>query len=498
MTKNDFLTQIGNRVDVVACEWEYDCMSQALDYLESSEAKAEYDYFYEKIAPHLLESSQVGAELLFLAEQSAVYVGMGKDVEPFVAENGNVLAHIGYRLPNINDEPSVKQSIFQQLQNTVAINKLLNEHIYHKDDYIETYASGNFHNGAKDLYHQMPLQGWKIHISANNLEDYQKLLETVLPEFNQQGVIYKVAAPDSFDIFTEGAQAGKHITVYLNENFDMSRFSPELQNVLGEQGMTVDGEMSLGGRMFARYGKFRERPEHELVCLFGGSTYDERGTVAPSWANALSSQQILSFPTICAEKFNMTGDYKAYVQEMFTMNSMAPNNYLYHTLEINPQDMQCATDLLSQHKSYSSFGSAVYELHGHAYIMVHENDKSLQRALDSENMKYIRPDWDCKCTMYFINPEHETLAREMIGQDREDISLERFQDGSVAVCVDSLIKEGSFEFMKSIDFESAGIQVLEVLGGQDHLFAIEQNRARAQDIDLTTPSFPDYEGFEWD
>ena len=100
--------------------------------------------------------------------------------------------------------------------------------------------------------------------------------------------------------------------------------------------------------------------------------------------------------------------------------------------------------------------------------------------------------------MYFINPEHEALARDMIGQDREDISLERFQDGSVAVCVDSLIKEGSFEFMKNIDFEGAGIQVLEVLKGQDHLFAIEQNRARAQDIDSTTPSFLDYKGLEWD
>ena len=121
MTRNDFLSQVKDRVDIVSCEWEYECLVQSLNDLELDDRKVEYDYFYDKMAPRLLESQLDGVDLLYLLEQGAGCVGMGKDIEPFVGENGSVLANMGYRLPDINDDPSVKQSTFQQLKDTVAI-----------------------------------------------------------------------------------------------------------------------------------------------------------------------------------------------------------------------------------------------------------------------------------------------------------------------------------------------------------------------------------------
>ena len=129
---------------------------------------------------------------------------------------------------------------------------------------------------------------------------------------------------------------------------------------------------------------------------------------------------------------------------------MAPNNYLYRALEINAQDIELVEELLSDYKNnnFGSFGSAIYELEGHTYVMLHENDMDFAYVLEHQDVKYIRPDWDYKCNMYFINPEHASLAREMIGHDTTDISLAYFQDNSVAVCVDSLIKEGSWIFFE--------------------------------------------------
>ena len=457
-------------------------------------------YFYDKIAPRILDKTISGAELLTVLEQSASCVDKGRDIEPFIHENSSVLANITYLLPNINDDISVKQEAFQQIESIIAINKLVNTHIYREDNYVENHGGGNFHNGGDESYYQMPLQGWKMHISANNLEDYRKLLETALPEFNRYGVIYKVLDPYSFESFSSGAQAGKHITVYLNEAFDMSKFSPELRDMLQEQGPIVEGELSLGGRMFARYGRFREEPIDKLVCPYGSFSYDERGLYSPSWASVSEPNQIMSIATMYAERLNSTNDYKAYAQEMFTMNHMAPNNYLYCALEINAQDIELVEELLSDYKNnnFGSFGSAIYELEGHTYVMLHENDIDFAYVLEHQDVKYIRPDWDYKCNMYFINPEHASLAREMIGHDTTDISLAYFKDNSVAVCVDSLIKEGSWTFLQSIDFEGFGIQVTGVAYSQDHPFAIEQIRIQTQGIDLTIPSHSEQEGIEWD
>ena len=498
MTRDDLLLQIGEKVDLTKSKWEFGCLIEGLDRLEVDDKEMERSYFYDKIAPRILGGKLSGPDLLEMLDQSINCIAMGKDIAPFVGENGNVLAKVSHLLPQFDDDPHIKQSTFHQVSNIIAINKLINEHIYEQDNYVENYICSEFHNGVRDAGYQMPLQGWKLHISATDLDDYRKLLETALPEFKKEGVMYKVVAPESFESFAEGSQAGKNITVYLSDAFDVSKFSPKLQNMLSEQSTFVEGELSLGGRMFARYGKFREHPHDQLVCPYGGSTYDERGICAPSWVGTLDPQQILSFAAICEERLNITGDYKEYAQSMFTMNSIVPNNYLYHALEINPQDMKGVHELLSTYTRPHGGGSAIYELDGHAYVMLHENDKRFKEVLEREGIKYIRPDWDFKCNMYFINPEHESLAREMVGQDRDDVSLEHFQDGSVAVCMDSLIKEGTWDFVRNANFEGFGIQVTDVVYGQDHLFAIERNQIKAQHIDLTTPSFPEQEDFEWD
>lgn len=500
MTKDNLLSLVRERIDVKEFAWNYKSLTRKLDQLEQKGQQTERDYFYGKIVPLVLDKKMSGQDFLYALERYAACVNSGQDIEPFIKENLSVFNRIAKMLPNLSEEPAVRQECFRKAETVIAINKFLNTHIYDKDNYIESHRIGHFHNGASDAYYQMPLQGWKMHISAASLEDYRQLLEVALPEFNKQGVIYKVIAPESFDLFANGGQAGKNITVYLNEAFDFSKFSPELQNMLQEQGPPVAGELNLGGRMFARYGRFRETPSDRLVCSHGGSSYDERGACAPPWVNALSPTQILSYAANCGERLDLTGDYKAYAQEMFTMNNIAGHNYLYQALEINPQDVDVITELLEDYKNEhcESYGSAIYELAGSTYIMLHENDKDFATKLVSKEINFIRPDWDFKCNMYFINPAYESLAREMIGSDDKDMSLICFQDGTVALCVDALIKEGSWDFCKRIDFERFGIPVDYILCGQDNFFAIEQNKLETQHIDLTIPSAPNMDGIDWD
>lgn len=491
MTQQEFLTSLGLDANQQNIEMYKNLVNDI-----NSLGQESIDYFNSQVVPEILKHGLDEWDLLDELTMSYFYVRNGSDIAPFLNNPVSYLQNHANMLADFRDMKVVRDDAAKKVETLLAIDRLADKHVFHKKGISAWEQHGNFYSANDGKSHKMPLQGWKLHISSNDIDDYKKILSCALPEFDKAGVMYKIVNPSQFSKFTNGEQAGKHITIYLTEAFDVSKFSQELRAILNEKATPVNGEMEMGGRIFARYGKFRGNDPSSLVNIEKGKSRDVRGMHAPEWVKPLSPEQVLSYVSDCKARLEQTGDYKAYAQEMFLMHEMVPGNYLYMAVEINPLDIEDVTDAV---KYSSNYGSAVYELDGHAYVMIHEQDKeNVLSQLQRDDIKYIRPEWDFKCAMHYIDPSQEELAREMIGPDDKDISIAHFNDGTVVVCVDETLKEDSHQFCMRVDFDGYGIQVLDTVHGCDHKFAIDQNQIETKDIDLDDRESEEYDSIDWD
>lgn len=130
----------------------------------------------------------------------------------------------------------------------------------------------------------LPYEGWKLHITANSFPDYQELLGRLVPFLKSKGLFFKVVRPSQYAHFADlsNLQAGKFVTIYLNNSHEFMGLSEELQGLLGGSfGIPVAGELHLGGRIYARYGSFKGKTIYNPYT--GRQELDERGKVCPPW-----------------------------------------------------------------------------------------------------------------------------------------------------------------------------------------------------------------------
>lgn len=131
---------------------------------------------------------------------------------------------------------------------------------------------------------QLPYEGWKLHITAASYPDYEELLGKLVPFLKQKGLFFKVVRPSQYAHFADlsNMQAGKFVTIYLNNSHEFMGLSEELQGLLGGSfGIPVAGELHLGGRIYARYGAFKGKTIYNPYT--GQQVVDERGKVCPDW-----------------------------------------------------------------------------------------------------------------------------------------------------------------------------------------------------------------------
>ena len=173
---------------------------------------------------------------------------------------------------------------------------------------------------------QLPIQGWKIHISAKDADEYLQLLQHVAKDLTAMGVPYKVVTPSEFDEFQSGPQAGKCITIYLTKDFDLQKFSNESKELLMSDSIAPTGDFHLGGRMFARYGRISG--EHNLGMILNVDGYekcDRRDIAAPDFITGYNVESILSFYSQCEDRFQQHGDLKRYLVERAMMVELPEN-----------------------------------------------------------------------------------------------------------------------------------------------------------------------------
>lgn len=428
-------------------------------------------YFCDHVAPYYMEGPGKNSMACKDMEYMARAVLQDKDVRSVLGINYRELNSRLNGLPSIQPQQtySYEQSQAQRYEQRTAarseqeifanINTMINRYVWHTHTGGDTHVNKTdkfYAQSANVVHHDLPTQGWKFHISARDLADYERLLSVALPEFDKLGVSYKVTKPESFEEHHSKSQAYKDITIYPTPSFDINNFSPELRSVLLDEQSPMPGEDALiQGRIGARYGKFRgeagaskeslgilSAPDGKLVA-------DTRGvSFKPDFVSEMYPQEILGFYSDCARRYQETGDFKRYLQEAATMTKSDGRSNSYMTLEVIPGYEKQLQSVVSRDPQSMSI---IYNCGGKSYALVH-NDYASQAVDVMRQMglraDYFRPEWDKRFDIYQIHPNDINKSVAMVnaynvGRDLEngapEMSYMYLDDGSFAIKVDTTL-----------------------------------------------------------
>lgn len=164
------------------------------------------------------------------------------------------------------------------------------------------------HVGSYGKINELPLQGWKFHVSAKP-ETMLKIGKDLLPELQKRGIPHKVVS--NFDGYLARAgkegksQQGKFITVYPRNEEEAVEYGKMLKKIMSEKGYTRDdflnipNEMELAPGLYGRYGRLVggdlkdangnviRGSENMILDPNGNAVPDPRGDVLPSFIKPL-------------------------------------------------------------------------------------------------------------------------------------------------------------------------------------------------------------------
>lgn len=280
------------------------------------------------------------------------------------------------------------------------IQKLIAKYVYHEREYQDKNPNSTFcHDINPD---RIPFQGWKLHISAASLQDYENLLKSLCPDFDKLGVQYKVTKPELLYAQMQSEQVGKAITVYMTPSFNYAALSQASKDILNTEAIEVPHEHKFGGRIYARYGVFREG--NVLLSPEGRLYNDPR----QKWASVEFVKQnptwddIGDFYNKAKEVYHATGNYKDYIEEVMlgvgtyqceNNQSWDSRRHNFIALEFQPQDKDVIKSVL---RAYGDEFCGVIEVQQNFQLAMVHNTKidSVLKELNNRGIACSRPDWD--------------------------------------------------------------------------------------------------------
>ena len=438
--------------------------------------ETQQNYFYDVVMPYYLNGpgyNEYGSMYKDM-EYMARAVQHNKDVSQIL---GVDFRQIGSMLPQLPDISQIPKQEYQQQefvqqeshsfneyekkQMISEMRQLVDEYVTHRGTFRQGIEQGSFAqtNHIDPNNYNVATQGWKFHISANDLADYKRLLEAAVPEFDRLGVHYKVVTPERFEAQCNSNQAGKAITIYPNASFDMNNFSQRLKDILLE-GSSIEpiGDAQIAGRIYARYGTFRGNPK-EVISQNGSRFLDGRHKeILPEFVNERTDRDILHFYSDAKQRFDQTGDFKTYLQESATMTRGIDGNNAFVTLALQPgtSEFNRIKNVLEQDGNKASF---IYQLGNDYYAMIH-NDYAAKALtlLNDFGINYERPEWDCRCNLYEVCPQDIESACGFVN-DHPFMNWKQLDNGNWSVKVDTAFNK---EFEQQCQYYNVRVSTLAI------------------------------------
>ena len=419
MEKQDYINRINQAVR------EGDPYAVFLANVMQSFNQTQTDYFLDVVAKYYMDGpgKTPYGESFKDMEYMARAVAQNKDVSSILGTDYRQISSYVNYLPEIKKvepaiqenhrRPEIPRSINQKIQDMY---QMINTYVMHPANGKDGISNSTFCQSGSVEKTKIPIQGWKFHISANSLDDYERLLNAVLPEFQKHNIAFKVVRPDVFDQLMQSTQAGKAITVYPTPDFDINRFSPELRSVLFEEGICPQGDAQIAGRICARYGQFRRAPG--LITHSGTFQQDLRGVaVKPDFVQENSPQEILNFYADSGRRYQETGDAKTYIQELATLTAGNGRDNPWITVVVE-KSMQGLVNSMIE-KSGRNPGSFAFRVGDETYTLIKADESArILNALTNAGIRYERPEWDERYNVYaFENPDVASQVADVMQQN---------------------------------------------------------------------------------
>lgn len=337
------------------------------------------------------------------------------------------------------------------------IRSIQDKYVIHTENNFDKRGLQNstFAQTANLTIKNLPLQGWKFHISARNINDYYNLCKIAIPELDHLGVAFKMVKPEAFQHQMESEQIGKAITIYPSPAFDINKFSPQLKNMLLQDApdhVIPNGDTQIQGRIFARYGRFRPARGFQYISSPNGQVqFDPKSQrlPKPDFISKSSPEDILSFYSYIENKFQQTGDTKTYMQEYFTMAECDGKSHAYITLTVDTNKAHLMQGIINNDDPYSlSFVANNPNNKNESFVFIHQTKVGdvkniMEYAKNMYHIELRRPEWDIKENYYAIDPKQLEVAKQIVqgmaqihGQDY--IKLVKLK-GTYAVKCDSVL-----------------------------------------------------------
>ena len=152
---------------------------------------------------------------------------------------------------------------------------------------------------------ELPDQGVKLHVTADDSKDYLNLLDRMVPLLEKYDMTYKVVNPMKSEAWLQkdiGIQSGKMITIYPTDNTNINFFSdPDVKMILSEETkMNIANEKSLGGRLFGRFGGVTETTIRDPIT--GKEYEDDRFQTLLEFVGDISLKDFIDQCTIGKEE----------------------------------------------------------------------------------------------------------------------------------------------------------------------------------------------------
>jgi hypothetical protein len=306
------------------------------------------------------------------------------------------------------------------------------------------YQSGNVNPN------EVPIQGWKFHISASSLEDYERLCEVAIPELTDLGIAFKIVRPDKFQEQMDSQQIGKSITIYPTESFDTKNFSPELRSALFDtESVEPLGDKKMAGRVYARYGRFQASNTDVLSITdsYGNISPDPKTykKPEPDFLAKKSPENILGFYSMSKEKYLKTNDFKTYLQEKNTMLECDGKNHCYVAVKMNAEDYSKIYRIITNPGNTNCPQSFITQVNNEYCLMVHKSEfDKMYIGLNSQNIEFERFDWDLK-NNYYVVPDKAFKALSEIFEGQYGVEIYKTVDNVAILQCDTVFNKEILE-----------------------------------------------------
>lgn len=298
------------------------------------------------------------------------------------------------------------------------INTLIDKYIYHLHENTRRTINPQYcHHLDPDT---IPLQGWKLHVSVRDLEDYEQVLNKLLPKLEANRIQYKVTNPQFLNQQLHSNQIGKAITIYPTPGCDLSKVFPQTalsstHRLMQQYAPEPLAEEHISGRIYARYGTLRGLDKKLLnpEGFFISETRHQES--APRFITVKPTLEgITEFYSEAALRYGRTRNHKDYVEEMML------GTHTWECEHTPDWDSRRHNFMIIQfpHESYDAIKSVVesqrdgfscmFKMHGAEYGIIHNNDaQKIFQKLTEQNIPYHRPDWDIAYNISVIEPGSE-------------------------------------------------------------------------------------------